>query len=160
MDYSKLKEKLKEDAGTDGALIKMADFIEWLIISGNHEDIAEKMLVPAPAEKPEPADAGKQKKGKKKTAPPEPEYSLKKAFDHVRDAAKKLAGNAGAVCVEDKDVYWEIVKYFGLTDCVTKEEVAGYAAGNVSLHANAEAPTAPAPVKSSPFSVDIDSLFD
>lgn len=131
--FEKLHEKLHKDAGKDDAKRRMADFIVWLLGSGNHDDIAGQMI-----------EAGK-------GAP-----SLNAAFEYVKNKAKEQAVGQCA-CVEDHVVFWNIVKYFNLEDCITPEEVKAYCGGKAEprdsepLHANAE---------SSPFSVDIDSLFD
>lgn len=133
--FSKLRAKLLTDAGSDIAKQRIAGFMAWLLEKYNHDDIASEIV-----------------SEKKKKSP-----TLKGAYDHVTAEAKKLAVG-GCACIEDKDVYWSVVRYLNLEDCTDPDDVEAYCSDG--LHANAETEKATKPAKSSPFSVDIDSLFD
>ena len=132
--FVQLREKLLEDAGKDAALQRIAEFIAWLLEVNNHDDIATKIV-----------DA-------KKGAP-----SLKGAFDFAKAEAKKHAVG-GCACIEDKDVYWSVVKYLKLENCTSPDEVESYRVETV--HASKLEEKLQAPAKNSPFSDDIDRLFD
>ena len=132
--FVQLREKLLEDAGKDAALQRIAEFIAWLLEVNNHDDIATKIV-----------DA-------KKGAP-----TLKGAFNYAKDEAKKQAVG-GCACIEDKNVYWSVVKYLKLENCTSPDEVEDYCSKTV--HTPKPEEKLQAPAKTSPFSVDIDSLFD
>ena len=132
--YTKLKVKLLEDAGEDTSLQRIAGFTAWLLKEHNHSDIASEIV-----------DA-------KKGAP-----TLKGAFDYAKAEAKKQAVN-GCACIEDKDVYWNVVRYLKLEDCTSPDEVEIYCSGKMNTPKPEEKLQSVA--KTSPFSVDIDSLFD
>ena len=132
--FAQARERLTADAGTDAAKLRIADFIAWLLESGNHGDKAEEVV----------------KAGEKESV-------LTAVYGSIESKARKAAVGECA-CIEDKDVYMWAVEFLQLTDCVTREEIAGYCSGG--LHANAKPAVPPVPEKTSPFSVDIDSLFD
>ena len=132
--FAQARERLTADAGKDSARLRIADFIAWLIESGNHGDKAEEIVK---------AD------GKKSV--------LSAVYGSIESNARKAAVG-GCACIEDKDVFMWAVEHLQLTDCVTREEIAGYCSGG--LHANAKPAVPPVPEKTSPFSVNIDSLFD
>jgi len=132
--FMKLRDKLFKDAGKDPALPRIAGFIVWLLEKYNHEDIASEML------------------SKKKDAP-----TLKDAFGFAKAEAKKYAVD-GCACVEDKDVYWSVVRYLNLEDCTSPEDAEAYCSEKVHTHTETE-DFLHANAKSSPFSVDLDELF-
>ena len=134
--FDKLQAALFRDAGNDAAKRRIADFIVWLLRTGNHEDIASEVI-----------EAKKSKR------------SLFGAYEAVKNEAKAKAVG-GCACIEDKDVYWGVVKYLRLEDCTSRSEIESYCSGDLHANAKIEASAQPAPGNDSPFSVDIDSLFD
>ena len=134
--FDKLQAALFRDAGKDVARHRIAEFIVWLLRNGNHADIVSEVI-----------EAKKSKR------------SLAGAYEAVKNEAKSKAVG-GCACIEDKDVYWGIVKYLRLEDCTSRSEIESYCSGNLHANAKIEAPAQSAPGNDSPFSVDIDSLFD
>ena len=136
--FDKMKTRLIADAGNDVGKRRTVDFVIWLIESGNHEDKATEIV----------------NVNDKKSV-------FDKLWTSITDRARKAAVN-GCACVEEKDVYMWAVEFFKLEACITRKEIADYCAGK--LHANAENekpdPDLHANTKNTPFSVDIDSLFD
>lgn len=134
--FDKLQAALFRDAGKDVARHRIAEFIVWQLRNGNHEDIASEVI-----------EAKKSKR------------SLAGAYEAVKNEAKAKAVG-GCACIEDKDVYWGVVKHLRLEDCTSRSEIESYCSGDLHANAKIEAPAQSAPGNDSPFSVDIDSLFD
>ncbi|MBR1833491.1 MAG: hypothetical protein IJ784_13880 [Ruminiclostridium sp.] len=93
-------------------------------------------------------------------------FDMKKICQTViSHAQKQKSGNSAALA--SYDVFWIVCKELHINGVITKEDTLGFVPDgftrsmSVEVHAHAKTKEKlQAPAKTSPFSVDIDSLFD
>ena len=131
----KLSEALSKQAGDNPDLTDVKDFIFYIIIAGNHFDVAAELIA------------------EKKT--------VREALEAAADRARNMA-EENWVRVRDETVYVWIAEFLGLKGCISEEEIAAYCIGERTGNAvAAETPKAPETENSSVLlDLGLDNLFD